>query len=411
MDDMISLTADNLDCFVRRIDALGGPGHPAARAMLDRAHYQPATSPDTSLDPFGPQWLQQQLDLHREISGRGLDQAANEQVDIDIDRHVAAPNAYDHWFPKPFSDHLTRLLSVLRLADPRRGSILLDMGCGWGLSSEFMAQAGLQVVAMDINPQFVALVNRRAARLGLPITAHIGEFDHWGPAHPVDQVLFYECLHHALRPWEVLRRFATTLNKDPGCHVLMAGEPVQAHWWPHWGLRLDGESLYVMRKHGWFESGFSLDFIRRCLALAGLEPIVENVLDPALGQVLAGRWRALHGMAWLQALAESEGITADGRGGLTLTADATMRFGALPRELALVMHLHNPGPGPLNLQISANHMQEHVLLPGPNVVTIAGIQGGARLVMELRKRSLATRLLGDGEPAECRLEGFDFPPR
>jgi hypothetical protein len=145
-----------------------------------------------------------------------------------------------------------------------------------------------------------------------------------------------------------------------------------------------------------------LDFIRRCLALAGLEPIIEDVLDPALGQVLAGRWRALHGMAWLQALAESKGITADGKGGLTLTADTTMRFGSLPRPLALVMHLHNAGPTPLTLQVSAGDMQEHVLPPGRNVVTIAGIEGGAFLTI---------RLLGNGKPAECQLEGFDFPPR
>ncbi len=410
MSNVICLTSDDLDRFVEEIDGLGGAGTAAGRALLERVVYHPAVQPDTRLDPFGPQWLQQQLDLHREISGRAMDQRANEQLAIDIERHVAAPNAYDHWFPRLYSDHITRLLSVLRLAAPRRGNFLLDMGCGWGLSSEFMAQAGLAVVAMDINPQFVELVNRRAKRLDLPITAHVGEFDHWGPSHPVDQVLFYECLHHALRPWEVLRRFATTLNKDPGCHILLAGEPIQAYWWPHWGLRLDGESLYVMRKHGWFESGFSLDFIRRCLALAGLEPLVEDALDPSLGKVVAGRWRALHGRAWLDALAGGEGIAVDGQDGMTLCADATLHFGPLPRPIALVMHLNHAGPGPLTLRVGAGSVHEHVLMPGRNVVTIPGIEDGTRVVMALRQRSLTTRLLGGGVPAQCQLEGFHFPP-
>jgi hypothetical protein len=96
---------------------------------------------------------------------------------------------------------------------------------------------------------------------------------------------------------------------------------------------------------------------------------------------------------------------------LTLAADSRLCFGALPQPLALVMHLHNAGPEPLTLQVGAGDMQEHVLLPGPNVVTIAGIQGGARLVMALRRCSLATAPFSGGELAECRLEGFDFPPR
>ncbi|MBU6296156.1 MAG: methyltransferase domain-containing protein, partial [Planctomycetes bacterium] len=42
------------------------------------------------------------------------------------------------------------------------GASILDMGCGWGLSSEAMAFSGASVTAVDINPQFVELIEKRA---------------------------------------------------------------------------------------------------------------------------------------------------------------------------------------------------------------------------------------------------------
>lgn len=52
----------------------------------------------------------------------------------------------------------------LRYAKPRRGETVMDMGCGWGLSSELAAYLGLTVIGVDVNPSFVRLVNERAKR-------------------------------------------------------------------------------------------------------------------------------------------------------------------------------------------------------------------------------------------------------
>jgi hypothetical protein len=47
----------------------------------------------------------------------------------------------------------------------------------------------------------------------------------------------------------------------PDGKVFFAGEPINELWWKNWGLRLDACSIYCIRKHGWFESGWSEPFL------------------------------------------------------------------------------------------------------------------------------------------------------
>jgi SAM-dependent methyltransferase len=165
------------------------------------------------------------------------------------------------------------------IADLPPAATVLDLGCGWGLSSEMMAFAGARVTAVDINPPFVELVRRRAARLGLPIEVVESDFDSYDDDRQYDMVLFYECLHHSLRPWVTLDRIGQLVK--PGGKIMWAGEPVNQYWWANWGLRLDCDSVYCMRKFGWWESGWSAEFLTRCFARSGftLTVIPEVGLD------------------------------------------------------------------------------------------------------------------------------------
>ena len=47
-------------------------------------------------------------------------------------------------------------LGLLRLPEDCRGALLLDVGCGGGLSSESVVQAGHFCVACDVNPEMLA---------------------------------------------------------------------------------------------------------------------------------------------------------------------------------------------------------------------------------------------------------------
>lgn len=120
---------------------------------------------------------------------------------------------------------------------------------------------------------------------GLQVKAVQATFDDYVPDRPCDLILFYECLHHAVRPWEVVDRLASSLAADGA--IVLAGEPVNEIWWPHWGIRLDPMSIYCIRKFGWFESGWSIGFISKVFARSGMS--VEASYDASLGYALVAR--------------------------------------------------------------------------------------------------------------------------
>ena len=260
-------TAD-LSSYIAKVDELGGLGTEASRAYLYDFQLEFTTHVDPSLDPYSPEYFAQMLALYTEITGRTLNQEEGEKTHFPLDDHAAAVNPYSRTDPAFLAAHARTINTVLQLGELPATPTVLDMGCGWGLSSEVLAYSGAHVTAVDINAPFVELVNRRAARLNLPIHAVRAAFDDFTTDKRFDLILFYECLHHAVRPWETIERMAGFLN--PTGRIMFAGEPVQTHWWKHWGLRLDSDSVYCMRKYGWWESGFGPEFLAGCFARAGL---------------------------------------------------------------------------------------------------------------------------------------------
>jgi 2-polyprenyl-3-methyl-5-hydroxy-6-metoxy-1,4-benzoquinol methylase len=263
-------TADQLDSFVAKTDELGGPNSAACVEFWRGFHYRPTVQVDLSLDPYGESYYSQQIALYNEISGRGLNQTSNEQFDFDVASHICAANPYNHPDPAVVAHQIGTLTAVCRVAAVKRGALALDMGCGWGLSSETLAYCGLEVDAVDINQNFIDLVNGRAQRLSLPMRAFRSDFDSFQPplGRKYSLALFYECFHHSTKPWELMRAVVSWL--EPSGKLILASEPVQSTWWKSWGLRLDPLSVYCIRKYGWFESGWSEEFLRDMFSRSGL---------------------------------------------------------------------------------------------------------------------------------------------
>jgi len=262
------LQVRDLDDFVARCDSLGGIADPRAREWTRDFSVALAEPVDISADPFSVSYWEAQRRLHEALSGRAVDQQKTELTPIDTDLHAQATNPYNSNDPFFIARHKRAILNAFLLAGPESGMTVLDLGCGWGLTSEAMAYCGAHVTAVDINPQFVELVGSRARRLGLPIAAEKGSFDDFDSNQRFDLIFFYECLHHSLKPWETIRYVAQFLK--PRGRVVWAGEPVNDIWWKSWGMRLDAESVYVMRKFGWWESGWSTSFITDCFSKAGM---------------------------------------------------------------------------------------------------------------------------------------------
>lgn len=243
---------------------------------------------DQTFDPFSDAYLQQQLNLYHEISGRNLDQSKNELTEFNLDDHVRSANSYASVSPARMVVHSVRLSKLTKYAALPDRARVLDLGCGWGLSSEFFAGLGCQVTAVDINEKFVELVRRRSLRLDLNIRAIQSSFDDLNLHEEFDLVVFYESLHHAVSPLQILQKVSNWLT--PNGKIAFAGEPIQSIWWKNWGLRLDPLSLYCIRKYGWFESGWSKEFIFAALAKCGLQADYKDDQDGEIGPiVLASR--------------------------------------------------------------------------------------------------------------------------
>ncbi len=265
---MTPSTMADIDAMIRACDEMGGPESPSARERFRSTRFSFRTQVDQTLDPMSEAYVAQQIALYEEISGRRLDQASGEMTPLSADTFVAGPNPYDSRDIARIAQHSRTILNMMAAANLPAGARVLDMGCGWGLSSELMAFCGAEVDAVDINPEFVRLVNLRAEHHRNSVKARVAAFDDCLLKGPYNLVLFYECLHHAIRPWQTIARLTSALAPDG--KIAIAGEPINAIWWRHWGLRLDYLSVYCIRKHGWFESGWSEEFIRRCFTQAGL---------------------------------------------------------------------------------------------------------------------------------------------
>lgn len=368
----------DLPQFVERIDALGGPGDSRVDAYWRDISYAPATSIDTDLDPFGAPYLEAQLNLYREISGRDLDQRINEHTIFNRAQHVEARNPYNHGDPSALAVQLIQLAKALRLAAPRRGSRIVDMGCGWGLSSELCAYLGLAVEAVDINGDFVALVRERSQRYGYGITALQSSFDDYVASGPIDLFLFYECLHHAVTPWTLTARLSAMLV--PGGKIVACGEPINTFWWPHWGMRLDPMSLYCMHKHGWFESGWSQDFIQRCFERALLNTRVIDDPDPMIGPIIVASRDAALSADWLFRNCTIKGGILD-QDYIVLGKAATLSFDTAigPGKNVLVIHNFRPAPVRATLRKDGGPAAALTLVPGETRLAIGAIEVGTML--------------------------------
>ena len=268
------LNHEGLECFIRKTDETGVIGSSEVNTYWDGKFYNPATRPDENLDPYSDEYVNQQVALYKEISGREVNQDKNEHTSFDIDAHINAINPYLHQLPSSLSVHFLRLSRAMRIANIPTGSRLLDMGCGWGLSTEFFRYLGLEVTGLDINPDFVNLVNSRAKRLNTNIVAFQGSFESIPGDDVYNAVVYYECLHHAIRPWETLSLVFKRLS--PGGKLIFCGEPVNQIW-KSWGLRLDPLSIYCIKKFGWFESGWSPEFISDCVQKCGF--LIDHFAD------------------------------------------------------------------------------------------------------------------------------------
>jgi SAM-dependent methyltransferase len=152
------------------------------------------------------------------------------------------------------------IAEALRRLGMPQGAAVLDVGCGPGWTSMFLAESGYRVTAVDLVPANVELTRARADRWGLKVDARVADMDELELGASFDLVLVYDALHHSSRQADVVRGVAAHLR--PGGWALF-GEP---SWLHDFSPRARRDA----RERGWRERGVRLRALRRDCRAAGL---------------------------------------------------------------------------------------------------------------------------------------------
>ncbi len=137
----------------------------------------------------------------------------------------------EHTLRKPFSDAncgnlLMQMGAVMRLLPPPPGR-LLDLGCGAGWTSRFLAKHGYEVTGIDIAEDMIRLAETARGEEGIENARFLaGDYESEAFRGEFRGALFFDSLHHCENETDALRAAWRAL--EPG-GVCILSEPGKGH--------------------------------------------------------------------------------------------------------------------------------------------------------------------------------------
>jgi SAM-dependent methyltransferase len=233
----------------------------------------------THLDPHSVEYRTAVLDLWSRITGRhSYDPEVDEAFPLDFDQYLARPFPYSSGDPVVVGQYLGAVGWFLRTVRPAVGARVVELGAGWGHLSLSLAMLGCAVTAVDLNKASVELLRERAGRWRVDLEVVESEFLTFAAAD-VDLVVFFEAFHHTADPFALLDRCRAMLR--PGGKLVFLADAIYDGFYCPWGIRLDGDAVYMARHAGWLELGFERSFMYRELRRRGLR--LGEASAPELG--------------------------------------------------------------------------------------------------------------------------------
>jgi 2-polyprenyl-3-methyl-5-hydroxy-6-metoxy-1,4-benzoquinol methylase len=271
-------SVSELDAELARVEREFAVSEDAGRRAL--ASFCLVPPRDLPSDPYSVEYRDAQFALYRQISGRGSYDVQNELSPFDLPQALRSPFPYQTGSPAVVGEQLIAQGFIFRSMPLPPPGHVLEFGPGWGNTTLNFLQLGYRVTAVEIDPKFVELVRARCAQFSEHLTVVQGDMLSFRSRQPFDAVVFFESFHHCADHVQLLRNVREMLR--PGGVLVLASEPVMKLPYP-WGVRLDGMSLWSMRRYGWLELGFDNGYFLELLRREGWE--VERRSEPALGQI------------------------------------------------------------------------------------------------------------------------------
>lgn len=271
----------SLDAELAAAAELFSQSEDAALAHLEGLVVEPPEVPPP--DPFSEPYRRWTWSLYSAISGRPSYSLGNEASPFDFESALARPFPWSTGSPTIVGEDLEARAHVLRLLGHGGSSLLppaslVEYGPGWGNLTTDLVATGYDVTAVEVDPGFCSLLAARSAAVmkakkgssapggGGALVVVNEDMLSFRPDRPVDAAVFYECFHHCADHVAMLEGLHDVVR--PGGPVLFAGEPVHPMPYP-WGPRLDGLSVWSMRRYGWLELGFEPAYFREALSRNG----------------------------------------------------------------------------------------------------------------------------------------------
>jgi ubiquinone/menaquinone biosynthesis C-methylase UbiE len=243
---------------------------------------------DLPADPFSEEYREFQMKLYRSVSGKSYS-TANEVTGFDARALLDRPFPYYTGSMQTTGEHFLAIGFLFRLMQLPPNSRIIEFGPGWGHVAIMLAQLGHQVTVVDIEKNFCDLIRLRAERENVKVNVIQGDFLIIKQLkEKFDVAIFFECFHHCEHHMELLEGLKQALS--PKGKIFFGAEPIVPDFPMPWGLRLDGNSLWAIRKNGWLELGFHDDYFRKALQHSGW--IAQKVVSKDQGWLSV--WVASH---------------------------------------------------------------------------------------------------------------------
>jgi len=223
-------------------------------------------------DPYSKEYADAQMKLYLDISGRDNYTVANEHVEFDYEFLKDKPYPYCTKSPTTVGDQLIAQGFLIKIMNLPPSSRIVEFGFGWGNTTLHFAQMGYEVTAVDNEKAFIELMNYRTAMSSNKVELVHQDMLSFSSSTRYDAAVFFECFHHCADHLKLLKNLENLINDDG--LIAFAAEPIaDAPHFPYpWGVRLEGMSVWSIRKFGWLELGFDTSYFMRTLLLFGWTP-------------------------------------------------------------------------------------------------------------------------------------------
>ncbi|MCL2221081.1 MAG: glycosyltransferase [Oscillospiraceae bacterium] len=219
-------------------------------------------------DPFSPEYRDYEMSFHKFLSGK--------DYSISLESRYVSESYIDMYEGSLFgaeskAKKMRLYADLLDICKPAHGMAVLEMGFAWGFLLEQFGRCGCSCTGIDICEGFANYARKLLTSLNINNNIICGSFfDIESADSTFDIVIFSSSFHHCNDPMRLLKILNKKMSNESKIYFL--DEAISDDYDRPWGLvNNDGAAIYEIRKKGWCEFGFRLDFFKDLLQRFGFE--------------------------------------------------------------------------------------------------------------------------------------------